>query len=85
MASALAAQTTDGLAHGLANAWSVGTLDQFLDPSDSTAGLTADEVRRYVSRYITDQSKVVSLIMSNETLTEAMDTLVEAIGRWRTQ
>ncbi|MDX1578144.1 MAG: pitrilysin family protein [Gemmatimonadota bacterium] len=84
VASALASQTSDGLAHALAAAWSGGRLDQFLDPSGSLSSQTAEDVRGYIDRYMAGKKKIVTLVMSNDDLTREMNTLVEAIGRWRT-
>lgn len=79
----LGAQTSTGLAHALADRWSVGRLGHVSAAETSGSGGDVEDVRRFIASYLTHRPRVVCLVMSGETIRSEMQTLAGAIGRWR--
>ncbi len=81
---ALSRESTPGTAHTLAAYWSVGGLDYFTSLDADMQSISIDDVRAYLTRFITGQPKVVSALGTRSTYATLVRDLAEAVRRWGT-
>lgn len=83
--ASLTEETSIGLAHSLAEAWSVAGLDEYVGRAAALEAAGPDDVRAFVTRYLAGRPKVISFLMSDETLNVNADPLVELVMDWRSR
>jgi len=77
-------QTTAGLAHTLADAWSIAGIDYYLDYVDNLQRQTPATVREHLSRYVFDRPRIVSILISSPIIDANAEVINAALADWRT-
>lgn len=81
--AALDWQSTGALAHSIATTWSVGGLDYFLEYFDRLSEQTVDDVRSYLTKYITARPKAIGLLTSSRVRRAQGSTIRTCLANWR--